>query len=96
MKKCHKCVIFPFIKEGNIVKGTNITWKLNRELKGTTKNIVYKIECNLDNCKKHYIDESERMLKDRISKHLEDIRTKNTNIATGEHFNIYIYFSTNK
>ena len=85
MKKCHKCVICPFIKEGKIVKGTNVTWKLNRELKCTTQNIVYMIECNIENCKKRYIGESERMLKDRISEHVGYIRTKKTNIATGEH-----------
>ena len=46
------------------------------------------IECNIENCKKRYIGESERMLKDRISEHVGYIRTKKTNIATGEHFNM--------
>ena len=61
---------------------------MNRELKCTTKNIFYMIECNLDNCKKHYIGESQRMLKDRISENVGYFRTKKTNIATGEQFNM--------
>ena len=50
--------------------------------------LVYPVECNLENCKNRNVGESERMLKDRISEHVGYIRTKKTNIATGEHFNM--------
>jgi hypothetical protein len=87
MKKCQKCVICPFIKEGKTVKGPNFTWKLNEELNCSTQNIIYMIECNLEKCKQKYIGESERTLHERISEHVGYVRTKKTNLTTGQHFN---------
>ena len=83
MKKCqHGCVICPLILEGKIKKGKDFTWNLNKPLNCNTGNIVYMIECNLPNCKKRYIGESNRTLKDRISEHVGYIRTKNTEKST--------------
>ena len=45
------------------------------------------IECNIDKCKRCYIGESERTLKDRISEHIGYIRTKKIDKTTGQHFN---------
>ena len=86
MKKCQKCIICPFIKEGNIVQGPNFTWTVNEEVKCSSRNIVYMIACNLETCKDKYIGESERTLKDRISEHVGYIRTKKTHLVPGEHF----------
>ena len=43
------------------------------------------IECQ--KCKKRYIGESERPLKERISEHKGYIRNNHTDKATGKHFN---------
>ena len=45
------------------------------------------IECNIENCKKRYIGESERTLKDRISEHIGYVRTNKHGTTTGNHFN---------
>ena len=76
MKKCQKCVICPFIKEGKTVKGPNITWKLNEELNCSTKNRVHMIQCNLEKCKQKNIGEIKRTLHERISEHVGYVRTK--------------------
>ena len=46
------------------------------------------IECNLDICKKRYVGQSERHLKDRISEHMGYIRNTNITKTTGFHFNL--------
>ena len=43
------------------------------------------IECNIENCKQRYIGESGRSLKERLSNHIQYVKS-NTQ-ATGEHFN---------
>ena len=43
LKKCQKCVIFPFIKDGKTIKGPSFTWIFNEELTCSTQNIVYTI-----------------------------------------------------
>ena len=45
-------------------------------------------ECNKNNCGKHYIGESERELKTRISEHKGYINNRKLNMATGAHFNL--------
>ena len=46
------------------------------------------IECNITNCKKRYIGESEITLKDRLSEHIGYVRTKKIEKTTGNHFNL--------
>ena len=45
------------------------------------------IECDISNCKKSYIGETERTLKDRLSEHIGYIKTKKLEKSTGNHFN---------
>ena len=45
------------------------------------------IECDISNCKKRYIGETERTLKDRLSEHIGYIKTKKLEKSTGNHFN---------
>ena len=84
----HGCCILPTcayaasldIKGGKIVQGPNFPWTMNEEVKCSSRNIVYIIECNLETCKKKHIGESERTLKDRISELVSYILTKKLNI----------------
>ena len=46
------------------------------------------IECNITNCKKRYIGESERTLKDRLSEHIGYVRTNKIEKTTGNQFNL--------
>ena len=46
------------------------------------------IECDISNCKKRYIGETERTLKDRLSEHIGYVRTKKLEKTTGNHFNL--------
>ena len=88
MKKCNKCIICPYIKEGKSVKGRNFDWKINRSINFTSeKNIVYMIECNKERCNQRYIGETKFDLKTRLSQHLGYINTKKLNQPTGNHFN---------
>jgi len=88
MKKCGKCVVCPYIKEGRSIKSEKFTWSINKEVNCKTTNVVYLIECNKENCQKRYIGETEREFKIRISEHLGYARNKMENITTGNHFNL--------
>ena len=88
MKKCNKpCAACPFIMETKQVKCSNITWTLRQQLNCNTSNIIYLIECNLDNCKMRYIGETERPIKNRILEHVNYVKSCNISKTTGEHFN---------
>ena len=45
------------------------------------------IKCNIEKCRKRYIGESERTLKDRISEHIGYVKTHKQGTTTGTHFN---------
>ena len=46
LKKCHKCIICPYIKKNRSVKGRNFDWKINRSVNCTSeKNIIYMRHC---------------------------------------------------
>ena len=81
------CVICPFTKEAKFIHYNNFKRYLNKELNCNTRNIVYIIECNLQNCNQKYIGETERKLKDRISEHICYIRIKRMDKSTGAHSN---------
>ena len=86
MKRCGKqCKICPYINETKIIEGNDFKWKIGKQLTCETNNIIYMIECQ--KCKKRYIGESERPLKERISEHKGYIRNNHTDKATGKHFN---------
>ena len=86
MKKCGKaCPICPFIDETKTITGKDFKWKIGKQVTCETNNIIYLINC--EKCKKRYIGESERSLKDRISEHKGYIKNKYLDKATGSHFN---------
>ena len=91
MKKCGKqCLACPYIQEGKKVFSVNnkFSWSINKEVTCNTYNIVYLIQCNKENCRKQYIGESERVLKNRLAEHIGYVKSKNINQPTGEHFNL--------
>ena len=66
----------------------NYTWSINDLVNCESKNIVYFIQYNKENCKENkYVDESERDLGERISERRGYIHRKETNQTTGERFN---------
>ena len=89
MKKCMKsCSACPYIKEGNAIKLNDKMWKITSNVNCETQNSIYVIECNIDSCKKRYIGESERKLRERITEHRGYINNNMKNMATGHHFNL--------
>ena len=87
MRKCNKCAICPFVKEGKSVQSTSskCTVDINTSVNCQTKNILYCISC--DKCSLQYIGESERTLKERFSEHKGYVVNNMRNKATGEHYN---------
>ena len=51
-------------------------------------NIVYIIECEKDNCDQRYIGETKRTLRSRLAEHRGYVKNKQTDKATGKHFNL--------
>ena len=82
-KSCPTC---PYIKEGKHIDYNEAKWIINNQVNCETSNIIYLIECTL--CKKRYIGETERSLKERFSEHKQYIKGKSPKFATGEHFNM--------
>ena len=89
MKKCTKqCHACPYIQERKSVKHGKYTWSINDQVNCNSKNIIYLIQCNKENCRENkYIGESEREINERISEHRGYIYRKETQHATGAHFN---------
>ena len=90
MSKCARaCTACPFIKEGKAIQINNSTkWNLNRKLTCDNFNVIYMIECDIETCKKRYIGESKRSLRDRLADHRGYITNQVKNKATGVHFNL--------
>ena len=40
--------------KGTNYKGHNVTWKLGRLMNFSSQNVVYMLECDLENCKRRY------------------------------------------
>ena len=80
MKKCTKqCHACPYIQERKSVKHGKYTWSINDQVNCNSKNIIYLIQCNKENCRENkYIGESEREINERISEHRGYIYRKET------------------
>ena len=87
MKKCLKCGVCPYIKEGKSVQATSTGYKvdINSSVDCSSQNIIYLLGCK--KCPQQYIGETERMLKERFSEHRGYVNTKNLSKTTGAHFN---------
>ena len=87
MKKCSKCSVCPFVKEGKTVKSkaTNYKIDINTNVDCSTQNIIYLLNCK--KCSQQYIGETKRMLKERFSEHKTYVNTNNKSKSTGIHFN---------
>ena len=90
MKKCnsHRCEACPYILPGKEVHSTfnATTVKINSELDCNSRNIVYGLFCEKENCRQIYIGKTERKLKERLSEHKTSVRKKERNVV-GQHFN---------
>ena len=86
MKKCgQNCTACPYIKECKSIKINGIEWKINRTLNFKSFNILYVIICTKENCKKTYIGETKRFLRNRLDNHRCYVNNFVDN-ATGTHF----------
>ena len=56
MKKCRKCIVCRYVKEGNNINGTYFVWNINRKVLCQDSNIIYLIECNKDRCNNVTLD----------------------------------------
>ena len=89
MTKCWKCSICPYITEGSSIKIVNKpNWGINKRVNCDSFNVVYLIECNIETCKKRYVGETERRLKDRLADHRGYATNKVVAQPTGAHFNL--------
>ena len=81
-----RCKCCSHIPDTNIYKMYNIP--LNTNMDCNSKDLIYLIICS--KCKKKYVGETTRKLKDRLNNHTSDIRLKkNTTISI--HFNSYLH-----
>ena len=88
MKKCNNmCPACPFIREGKYISGTNFKWEIAKSVDCNTSNVVYMIQCKKNTCRKQYIGETEKKLKERFSQHKGYIFNQHLTQATGFHFN---------
>ena len=89
MKKCgSSCPACPYLKEGDNFKINGVEWKIKRQFDCNSYNIVYTIFSMKDNCRNIYIGETKRMLKFRLADHRGYVSSKDTDKATGAHFNM--------
>ena len=86
MKKCNKCGVCSFVKEGSVVKANSTNYKIdiNCSVDCSTKNVIYMLGCR--KCPQQYIGETERMLKERFLEHRSYVSTNNQTKSTGAHF----------
>ena len=88
MKKCNKCVACYYIKEGKSINTEKVKWKIIKRVDCETKNIIYLLECDKNNCQQKYVGETERNFRERVKEHLGYARTKKLNQPSGYHFNL--------
>ena len=90
MKKCTKqCSACPYISEGRNIKiNKRNTWKITKRLDCNSFNVIYMIECNIDKCRKRYIGETRRAIKNRLADHRGYVVNNHIDKATGAHFTL--------
>ena len=88
MKKCGKCTLCPYIKEGRKLKINGAEWNINKQLNCNSYNVIYAIFCLKEKCKQVYIGETKRMLRFRLADHRGYITNGDLTQATGAHFNM--------
>ena len=88
MKKCGKCLICNYIKEGKFILGRSFTWKIVKSLSCNSFNVVYMIECQKERCRQRYIGVTQRAFRKRMTEHIGYVKNKKISEATGEHFNL--------
>jgi hypothetical protein len=52
----------------------------------TTRNLIYALQCSV--CHKQYVGETKISFKERMAKHLGDIKNKRSNKPLGKHFSL--------
>lgn len=88
MKKCRfDCLTCPYVQTGQLVKSSASSYKhdILMQVDCQTKNVVYCLTCN--KCQEQYIGETEKTLAIRFSQHRGYVRNRDTQKATGEHYN---------
>ena len=89
MHKCKKqnCKICPWVVTNKVAKATHTdkVVHLSKEYNCQTSNLVYLVQCK--KCKDQYIGETKHTLEHRFNQHLGYVRRKETDKATGDHFN---------
>ena len=53
-----------------------------------TRNVIYLVECQKDNCRQKYIGETERNFIERVYEHVGYARNQILSQTTGYHFNL--------
>ena len=59
---------------------------INADLDCNSKNVIYGLFCDKNNCKQIYIGKTERTLKERLFEHKNSVRNDAKNVV-GVHFN---------
>ena len=68
---------------GKEIKGDKFDWKIKTPANCKTKNIVYMIECNKENCKQRYIGESKKIIGEQLFEHKRYVNKEYLTKATG-------------
>ena len=87
MKKCLSCGVCPYVREGKSVISTSNNHKMdiNTNVNCNSSNVVYLVGCL--KCRKQYIGETDRKIRERFREHRGYVTAKMENKATGKHFN---------
>ena len=70
MKKCGKCLICNYTKEGKSILGRSFTWKIVKSLSCDSFNVVYMIDCQKERCRQRYIGVTQRSFRKRVNGHI--------------------------
>ena len=76
------------MKERKFIKTKSKPWKITKNVSCESKNVIYLLECQKENCKKKYIGETERKFTKRVYEHIGYARNKVLSKITGYHFNL--------